>query len=333
MANVTLAVLLGLTGRAGGQDLPDLVLHVPTLAQNAREELGSFKADACELQPADLCVSGPGTRRLLRFSVLALNRGTADVFLGTPSDADPRFVYSMCHEHYHFESFAKYELRMRGETTVVANGRKRSFCVEDTQPDPDFPQPKTCTADADCNGHGRCVSGVCKYDCQYQGVQPGWGDLYPSDLPCQWIDVTDVPAGEYDLWVLLNTEQLLPESDYANDTGMVPVTIGAEPDAPVPSVKVRAKRKAKVGRDLKVAWKVRVKGGVDAVAVYDVWLSRDGGTTFPDLIVGGQLAANRRVKWPVPADAATEQAVVRVVAWTKALQRGDGTSRRFRIVP
>ena len=329
----TLIVLLALAGTARAQDLPDLVLHIPTLAQNAREELGSFKTTACELQPSDLCVSGPGTRRLLRFSVLALNRGTADVFLGTPSDSDPRFVYSACHMHYHFESFAKYELRERGGTTVVANGQKRSFCVEDTQPDPDFPQSQTCNADPDCNGSGLCISGVCKYNCGYQGVQPGWGDLYPSDLPCQWIDVTDVPAGDYDLWVLLNTQQLLPESDYTNDAGMVRVTIGPAADAPVPVVKVRAKKKAKVGRPFKVAWKVRVAGGLDALAAYDVWLSRDGGATFPDLLATGQLAANRKLVWTVPADATTTQAVIKVSAWTKALQRGDGSSHRFRIVP
>ena len=73
----------------------------------------------CTLQPSDACVDGPGMRRLLRFSVLVLNRGTADLFLGTPSADDPLFVFSECHNHFHFESFASYELRPRGGTTAV----------------------------------------------------------------------------------------------------------------------------------------------------------------------------------------------------------------------
>jgi hypothetical protein len=328
-----LVVVLAVAGLARAQPLPDLVLDLPTLSANASEDLGSFKPDACELQAADLCVGAPGTRRLLRFSVLALNRGTADLFLGTPGNGDPRFVYSTCHMHYHFESFARYELRARGGSNVIATGQKRSFCVEDTAPDPDFPMSRPCTVDADCAGRGQCKTGICKYDCQYQGVQVGWGDLYPSDLPCQWIDVTDVPPGDYDLWVLLNTQQILPESNYANDAGMVPVTVGPAADAPVPKVKVHTKRRAKVGRALKVAWKVRVKGGLGALAVYDVWLSHDGGTTFPDLLATGQLAANRKLSWSVPADAATSAAVVKVVAWTKAMQSGEGRSHTIRIVP
>lgn len=330
-----LLVLLGvLAGAAYAQTgVADLLVHVPTLAGNVREELGSFAADACELQAADLCVAAPGTRRLLRFSVLALNRGTADVFLGTPSDGDPRFVYSACHRHYHFESFASYELRPRGAASPVATGQKRSFCVEDTQPDPDAPAPRPCATTEDCNGSGRCVQGVCKYVCEYQGVQPGWGDLYPSNLPCQWIDVTDLPPGDYDLWVFLNTAQLLPESDYTNDAGMVPVTIGPSAAAPVPKVKVRAKRKAKRGRPLKIAWKVRVKGGTSALAVYDVWLSTDGGTSFPTLLATGQPPTTRRLAWTVPADQPVGPVVLRVDAWTKAMQRGRGTSRPVRIVP
>lgn len=331
-AFVVIAVVLASGARAQG--LPDLVVHEPTLAANAREELGSFATGACELQAADLCVNAPGTRRLLRFSVLALNHGDADLFLGTPGPNDPRFVYSACHMHYHFESFARYELRARGGSTVIATGRKRSFCVEDTAPDPDAPSSRPCVTDADCAGRGLCAAnGICKYNCQYQGVQVGWGDLYPSNLPCQWIDVTDVPPGDYDLWVLLNTEQILPESDYSNDAGMVPITVGPAADAPVPKVKVHTKRRAKAGHPLVVRWKARVKGGLAALAVYDVWLSRDGGTTFPELLATGELAANRKLEWDVPADAAASAAVVRVDAWTKAMQRGSGKSRPFRIVP
>jgi hypothetical protein len=329
----TLLLVLTLIATAWSQDMPDLVVHVPTLAENAHEDLKPIAPTDCTLQPSDLCVDAPGTRRLLRFSVLALNRGTADLVVGAPSFGDPKFVYSECHKHFHFESFARYELRERGGSTVVKTGQKRSFCIEDLKPDPDAPFSRPCGSDADCQGHGMCASnGICLYNCNYQGIQPGRGDIYDSSLDCQWIDTTDVPPGEYDLWVLLNTEQLLPESDYTNDSATVPVTVGPAVDAPVPTVKVHAKKKARVGKNLKVAWHVKIPGGKKNLALQDVWLSRDGGATFPELLATGLLGPVHTFKWPVAGDA-TEQAVVKVVTWSKAFQRGEGTTKPLRIVP
>jgi hypothetical protein len=329
-----LAVLLvlGLVASARGQGMPDLVVYEPALAENAREELKPIAPDDCTLQAADLCVDGPGLRKLLRFSVLALNRGTADLVVGIPSSDDPRFVYSACHKHFHFESFARYELRVRGGATVVKSGQKRSFCIEDLRTDPDAPYARACTTDPDCDGHGQCANGVCQYNCNYQGIQPGRGDIYESNLDCQWIDTTDVAPGEYDLWVTLNTEQLLPESDYTNDSAMIPVTVGPGADAPVPTVHVRTKKKVKVGRPLKIAWKTRLKGGRDALVGYDVWLSRDGGATFSELLATGLAPTERKLKWTA-AGAPTDAAAVEIVAWSKALQRGRATSRTLRIVP
>jgi hypothetical protein len=265
--------------------------------------------------------------------VLALNRGDADLFLGTPSADDPRFVFSTCHNHFHFESFARYELRTRGGSTVVTSGQKRSFCIEDLQTDPEAPVARTCTVNPDsCEGRGQCTNGVCQYNCMYQGIQPGRGDIYESNLDCQWIDTTDVPPGDYDLWVLLNTEQLLPESDYTNDSGMIPVTVGPAADALVPVVHVRTKKKAKLGKPVKIGLKTRLKGGRDGLAGYDVWLSRDGGTTFAELLATGLAPTTRKYKWTATG-AATDAAVVEVVAWTKAFARGQGTSHTLRIVP
>lgn len=329
MRTLVLLALLVCPVAVRAQGLPDLVVHVPTLATNAKEELKSIGIDDCTLKPADACVEGPGLRKLLRFSVLALNRGDADLFLGTPSADDPLFVFSECHNHFHFESFASYELRPRGSTTAIKTGQKRSFCIEDLRTDPDAPFSRTCTGDADCQGHGLCANGVCQYNCMYQGIQVGRGDIYESNLDCQWIDTTDVPPGEYDLWVMLNTKQLLPESDYTNDAGMVPVTVGPAPGAPVPTVKVRVKKKAKIGKTLKIGWKAKVTGGRKEIAGYDVWLGRDG-ATFSELLATGTV--ERKLRWTVTG-AASDQAAVKVVAWTNALQRGTGTSRTLRIVP
>jgi hypothetical protein len=329
MRALVLLVLAVSVRLASAQGMPDLMVYVPALMENEHEELKSIGPDDCTLQPSDRCVDGPGLRKLLRFSVLVLNRGDADLFLGTPTAGDPRFVFSQCHNHFHFESFARYELRPRGGAVPIKLGQKRSFCIEDLRADPDDPKARACTSDADCDGHGKCANGVCQYNCTYQGIQPGRGDIYESNLDCQWIDTTDVAPGEYDLWVFVNTEGLLPESDLTNDSAMIPVTVGPAADAPVPTVKVRVKKKAKVGRPLKIAWKTKLAGGLSNVAGYDVFLARDG-VNFTELLATGVDA--KKYKWTV-AGAASQNAAIKIVAWTKALQRGSGTSRPLRIVP
>ena len=131
--------LLAVPGRAAGG--PDLALDIPTLQADLSLDLLTFQPNACELQPIDLCVGGPGARKLLRFSVFVVNRGDADVVLGYPSAGkllpgtnQPEWTFSQCHNHWHFKSFARYELRLHGATSAVLTGQKRSFCVEDTKP-------------------------------------------------------------------------------------------------------------------------------------------------------------------------------------------------------
>jgi len=318
---VPLLLLAALATTAPAVDQPDLVLDSQSLSTSVTFDVLPFAPTACELQAADLCIDGPGTRKLLRFDVFAINQGTADLVLGDPSrqpppvdsHGDPLFVYSACHGHYHFNSFARYELRVRNQPSVVKTGSKRAFCVEDTR--------------ASTSTEPR------RYDCTNQGIQAGWGDLYPSSLPCQWIDVTDVPPGDYDLWVLLNTAQLLPESNYDNDSGMTPVTIPAPgTSAPIPKVRLQAphgKKPRKVGRPLTVRWRAHVKHGVK---LQDVWLSLDGGTTFA-LLSGGLVGKIHRYRFVIPPDAVSTQAVVKVVVWSNDLERGVATSKPFTITP
>jgi hypothetical protein len=83
---------------------------------------------------------------------------------------------------------------------------------------------------------------------------------------------------------------------------------------------------------VKIGWKTKLRGGRKHVAGYDVWLSRDGGTTFPELLATGLAGSVRKLRWTV-AGAATDAAVVQVVAWTDEMQRGRGASRPAAIVP
>ena len=328
MRAVLLALAVVLAGSAAAQTGPDLVLDTAMLAQIGFDA-APFADDACELQAIDRCVDVAGGRRLLRFPVRAINAGTADLILGVPPVVEPpnggTFVYSACHMHYHFDSFALYELRLPGSTTVVARGQKRSFCVEDTVAVTSTGAKKYC-CDASCGNR--------------QGVQVGWADLYPSTLKCQWIDVTDVAPGSYDLCVFLNTEGLLAEPPDGN-SGCVPVTITA-PTVPPPRVKVRAPRggaRLRVGRRLTVAWRKRAPG---FLLSQQVWFSADGGATYRALASASKKRGLVRV--PVTAEMVTEQARVKVHVCTRnpasaantdagAFQCGAAESKSFRVVP
>ena len=178
----------------------DLVVWPDILAPY--ETTDAFTEDDCEVQENMISA---GTHRLLRFSTESRNIGGGNVAMGNPV-GNPNFEFQECHGHYHFKGFAAYSLKDQSGA-VVASGRKVSFCLEDVRR-----WDSTSPADP-------------KFDCATQGIQAGWSDIYDSGLPGQWIDITGVPAGSYDLEITINPEHMIDEADYSNNTATVPVTI------------------------------------------------------------------------------------------------------------
>jgi hypothetical protein len=180
-------------------------------------ERRTFNSTSCEI--VEGCVGGTGQRRLLRFDTWTPNTGGADMYLGNPSGSS-YFEYSSCHMHYHFNTYAQYELLTSDQMCVAATGHKQAFCLLDyynypcdsngTNPDPAIP---------DCS---RINGG---YTCSNQGIRRDAQDVYDGALDCQWIDITDVPPGDYVIRVRINTEHILNEASYANNEVRVPVTI------------------------------------------------------------------------------------------------------------
>ena len=162
----------------------------------------TFGASSCTL--AEGCVDASGRRRLLRFPTVTRNEGERDLVLGSPQAHPGLFHYDSCHGHYHFSGYASYRL-VDASGTRVATGRKQAFCLADS--------------------FRFSGSQPAQYDCDNQGISAGWGDTYVSTLDCQWVDVTDVPPGNYFLEIVVNPDRILLESNYGNNLSRVPVTI------------------------------------------------------------------------------------------------------------
>jgi hypothetical protein len=139
-----------------------------------------FPADHCAVQEA--CVGGAGWRRLLIFDSHDHNTGGEPIHIGDVdyyveglgSELIEHNVYelSACHNHYHFEYYGNFSFGSGTDERVQKNG----FCLEST----------------DRLSNNESSPLWAGYDCHYQGVQAGWGDLYGSSLTCNWVDVTEV---------------------------------------------------------------------------------------------------------------------------------------------
>lgn len=186
--------------------LPDLVVDEKRLRDEILFDNVYVTENSCAKQEA--CVTGTGLRRVLRFSVEAVNQGNATLTVPPPANRPDLFTFSPCHGHFHFSGFASYALLdLEGHTLLT--GRKQAYCMEDTERIAAGPKVA-------CNK---------EYNCDNQGIQRGWSDLYGNTLDCQWLDITDVAPGNYQLQVSLNPARAFQEVTLDNNITTIPVTI------------------------------------------------------------------------------------------------------------
>lgn len=190
-------------GEDGSCVLADLTIDAQQVESSLEIFDYTFQEGSCSFFEG--CIGAIGDRSLLRFDLRTPNIGDGDMFLGDPT-GNPLFEYSPCHDHYHFNGYANYRL-LDLNGVEIATGHKQAFCLLDWEPyAPDAPQQP-------------------KYHCGWQGIQKGWADTYEHTLPCQWVDVTGVPPGDYMLELTLNIDHTLGEKDYTNNSALVPVTL------------------------------------------------------------------------------------------------------------
>ncbi len=159
-------------------EAPDLVIHQGLLESSIKtDQIQS--SNACLVEEG--CLQGYGLRDILRFSTRIDNIGDADYFIGDPGPGNPQFTYDNCHGHWHYDGYAEY-LLFDEYGQEIPIGFKNGFCVLDLA----------------------CPQGDYKYSCSYMGISTGCYDEYWAELECQWVDVTDVPDGDYTLVVRVN---------------------------------------------------------------------------------------------------------------------------------
>jgi hypothetical protein len=201
----------------GGLTPATIDLHVV-----AGQSQASIVFEDHDFAPSDCAVvegwvAAPGVRRLLRFDSLIANMGELELRMGDPAAPQPPFTpadweVNACYGGYFYEDFAAFELRdLAG--MPAGFGHKAACCVADSLPILSLPSRG--------------------YDCNFQGISPGWADLYPAGLDGQWVDVTGVPEGDYVLVITANPNGTVPEvHDVFPNTASIPVHV-PDPTAPL----------------------------------------------------------------------------------------------------
>ncbi len=188
---------------------PDLIVDQDSLRENVHVDYVDVEDDSCLV--LERCVHDVGLRRVLRFDTMIANVGTEDLYLGDPETSED-FTWDECHDHHHFEEYAWYDLRDLETDEVLPGGTKAGFCVMDLG-----------VYDEEIAGDG------CEwYHCGDQGVSAGCFDVYHNSLQCQWIDITEVPDGDYELIVTTNPEGRISETDLDNNSATVSVRLAGD---------------------------------------------------------------------------------------------------------
>ncbi|MCB9170745.1 MAG: hypothetical protein H6597_03580 [Flavobacteriales bacterium] len=183
---------------------PDLSINQNTLSNSLSLATVNI-TDVCA--PAEGCVKALGQRYVIKFSTRIDNTGELDYYIGSPNSQPWMFNTNNCHGHAHYSGYADYVLFDEDGHNIPV-GFKNGFCVIDVG----------------------CPNGTSHYGCSNMGISAGCYDQYGSGTTCNWIDITDVPAGQYTLVVRTNWNHIPDalgrhETNYANNYAQVCIEI------------------------------------------------------------------------------------------------------------
>ena len=121
------------------------------------------------------------------------------------------------HHHWHLQRAAKYSLWNSAKTAEVAPAQKVGFCLDDSQHVELEKGPKTPVyADNVAPFRDFCQKYRPNATGLFEGISPGWRDLYDRELAFQWVDASNVLPGEYWLREEVNPLGVIKETGPPN---------------------------------------------------------------------------------------------------------------------
>lgn len=127
-----------------------------------------------------------------------------------------RYEHEPTHRHWHYEDFERYTLRGLSAGMPTRGSRKVGFCLVDDYPvwhgaEGEPSEPFFTEAGNSCAAHDPQALST------EEGISVGWADEYSPLKEGQYVDLTNLPAGEYRL-----TNQI---AETQNSNGVAGVTI------------------------------------------------------------------------------------------------------------
>ena len=211
-----------------------------TASAQVTERLPDLVADAPnEVQSLQTVAQPDGNHLLLRFSGYVHNAGQgafemrgsnpvgdemtnvvqrvyrSDGSFFDDASRDPRIIFEPAdgHDHWHLKNAARYSLWNNAETAEVAPGQKVGFCLIDSQRiETNGPTSRVY----DTGDNNFCGQGQPTLSSLFEGVSAGWRDYYDWTLAFQWVDVSDVPPGNYHLRADIDPDDIVRESNEVN---------------------------------------------------------------------------------------------------------------------
>lgn len=183
---------------AGSPLYPDLRTLAPkdlrldtVVIDGARHHVLRFTNTVWNLGPGRLEVRGESSPETGTTLVYQRVYDTAGGFVEYPVG---EFVFHADHRHWHVGDFAEFQLWTRAAYTAwQAAGKpadvppwrmsKISSCLVDSQ------RVRMLAGTPRRGAYTRC-------DTELQGISVGWGDIYRSNLPDQWVDLGEAPLAD-----------------------------------------------------------------------------------------------------------------------------------------
>jgi hypothetical protein len=139
--------------------------------------------------------------------------------LEEPTSAEVRYSSADGHHHWHLQHIARYSLWNALRTAEVAPSQKVGFCLDDSEHVESNKGPASPVYATNVPPYtGYCRQWEPDATSLYEGISPGWRDVYERSLAFQWVDVSDVAPGEYWLREEVDPNGLLQEAEGGSKT-------------------------------------------------------------------------------------------------------------------